>query len=115
MPVSELLNKLLPSSGVLNTILKKIKNKYNIPDVLPENEQLAETLLAERTPNEWGAIREDIEKELRIELQLLPPDLEITLQGLTEMAKQSADLKGFDGMTVDVNNPAFALFTGLLD
>jgi hypothetical protein len=114
MNVSKLLNKLLPSSEVVNTILGKIKDKYNIPEVLPENAQLAETLLAERTPDEWRTILEDLENELRVELQLLPPDLEISLQGLTEMAKRSADLKGFDGMTVDINNPAFAFFTGLL-
>jgi hypothetical protein len=45
----DLLNRLLPSIPELNEILTKIRKKHNIPEVLPEHEQLIEILLQERT------------------------------------------------------------------
>jgi len=53
----DLLNRLLPSHPELDEMLRKIREKYDIPEVLPEYEQLAETLSQERTIEEWEAIR----------------------------------------------------------
>ena len=60
----DLLKKLLPSISELNEILTKIREKHNIPPVLPEHKQLIETLSQERTLKEWEAIRQEIEKHL---------------------------------------------------
>jgi hypothetical protein len=65
----DLLNRLLPSIPELNEILMKIRKKYLIEKVLPENEQLAEIILQQRTIEEWEAIRQDIENELRAWIQ----------------------------------------------
>ncbi len=43
MQGSKLLGTWLPSTSVLHAILDKIRRKYNIPEVLPGNKQLAAT------------------------------------------------------------------------
>jgi HEPN domain-containing protein len=60
-----LLSKLLPSTPELDELLRKIREKYNIPSILPENVQLAETLSQERTVEEWEGIRQEIEDGAR--------------------------------------------------
>ena len=62
----DLLNRLLPSIPEVNEILTKIREEHNIPPVSPEHEQLIETLSQERTLEEWEAIRQEIEDELRV-------------------------------------------------
>lgn len=61
----DLLNRLLPSIPELNEILTKIRENHNIPEVLPEHEQLVVSLSQERTLEEWETIRQEIENELR--------------------------------------------------
>jgi hypothetical protein len=60
MSQADLLSILVPSIPELNEILKKIREKHNFPEVLPEHEQLIETLFQERTLSAWEAIREGI-------------------------------------------------------
>jgi len=60
-----LLGMLLPSINSLREILQAVRKKYNIPEVLPENVQLAKTLFQERTLEEWQAIGDEIEAKLR--------------------------------------------------
>jgi hypothetical protein len=65
----ELLSRLLPSLEEVDEILTKIREKYLIEKVLPENEQLAEIILQQRTIEEWEAVRQEIENELRAWIQ----------------------------------------------
>jgi len=48
---TELISKLLPSIPELNKLLRKIREKYNIPEVLPEDEQIAPILLKRESKN----------------------------------------------------------------
>jgi hypothetical protein len=45
MNETELISKLLPSIPELDELLRRIREKYNIPEVLPEDEQLASILV----------------------------------------------------------------------
>jgi hypothetical protein len=65
MQASKLLGTLLPSIPVMHAILEKIREKYNSPRVLPEHKQLAEILRAERTPEEWRAVFDDLQRKLQ--------------------------------------------------
>src|SRR5262245_11240211 len=57
-----ILSRLLPSLPKLKEMFQKIRRKHQIPEVLPENEQLAETLAQERTLEKWETMRQEIEK-----------------------------------------------------
>ncbi len=87
----KLLGTLLPSMGALRKILERIREKYNIPPVLPEDEQLAETLRAERTPEEWRAVFADLEREIRAEIRIGPPELTKLLEGAVQIASTAPD------------------------
>src|SRR5271157_4517157 len=107
-----LLDTLLPSTDVLRGILDRIREKYNIPEVMPENEQLAE-LLQSNDFYDWKAIRDDLEKELRKELQLLlPQELPMLFQGFMEMASKSHGIKELEGLNVEINDPNLAMIIG---
>lgn len=108
MQESRLLGTWLPSTPVLHGILDKIRQKYNIPEVLPGNKQLAATLRAERTREEWQAVFDDLEREIRAEIQLLPPELDKMVQGVVEIINKSTKAKFLEGATVEVTDPAFA-------
>jgi DNA-directed RNA polymerase specialized sigma24 family protein len=75
----------LPSTPILHAILDKIRQKCNIPEVLPENKRLVESLRAERTAEEWKAVFNDLEQEIRSEIQPLPPEFEKIVQGGAEL------------------------------
>jgi len=60
----ELLGKLLPSLPELEEMLRKIREKYDIPEVLLEDEQLVE-ILKSSDFYDWPAIRQEIENRLR--------------------------------------------------
>lgn len=55
----------MPSIDGLREIPQAVREKYSIPEVLPENVQLAETLFQERILEEWLAIGDEIEAKLR--------------------------------------------------
>ncbi len=61
----ELISRLLPSIPELNEILTKIRRDYLIEEVLPENKALIESTSQQYTVEEWEAIRQEIEDELR--------------------------------------------------
>jgi len=84
---SRLLGIVLPSFPVLRAILDRIREKYDIPPVLPENAQLIETLRAERSQEEWAAVLADLERELDAEVFAFPPQLAQLIQRGTEFAE----------------------------
>jgi hypothetical protein len=59
---NRLLGILLPSIDGLKEILQAIIEEYKIPEVLPENVQLAETLFQERTLEERIEISNEIDR-----------------------------------------------------
>jgi hypothetical protein len=65
----ELLSRLLPSIPELNEILTKIREKYLIEEVRPENKELVESISQQLTLEGWEAVRQDIENELRAWIQ----------------------------------------------
>ena len=52
MQESNLLGNLLPTIHELYELIKAIREKYNIPLILPDDAQLAVTLAEERTTDE---------------------------------------------------------------
>lgn len=90
MQESKLLGTLLPSMPAMHAILEKIRDKYNIPPVLPEDEQLAETLRAERTPEEWQAVFDDLEWDVRAEVPIVPSAPTNILEGALKIARHVA-------------------------
>jgi hypothetical protein len=52
-----------PNIPEINDILTRVRGKHNIPEVLPEHEQLVESLFQERTLEQWETIRQEIEDE----------------------------------------------------
>ena len=105
---NRLLGILLPSIDGLREILQAVREKYNIPEVLPENVQLAETLFQERTLEEWMAISGEIEAELREKFSI--PDLGIgkAYDVLQESASNSPELAELLGTKIDIGDPEVA-------
>jgi len=107
----DLLNRLLPSIPELNEILTKIRDKYLIPEVLPENEQLVETLFQERTLEEWEAIRQEIENELRVWIQPSFSGLDKIVRLFMELINSSDVTKAFlMDTTVGISEPEAVKF-----
>jgi len=75
MSETKFLGILLLDIPELQEILSTIREKHNTPPVLPENVQLAKTLFEERTAEEWRAIRDEIESELRVKIPLVPANI----------------------------------------
>jgi hypothetical protein len=60
------LEALIPSIPQVHEIIVTIREKNNIEEVLPKNEEMVKTVQAQKTPDEWDEGLQDIEKELRI-------------------------------------------------
>jgi hypothetical protein len=88
----ELLSRLVPSIPEVKNILRTVREKHNIPEVLPENEQLAQLLL-ESEFYDWEAIRQDIENELRGWFQPVSSDLDNAVQLFKMLIDKSPDIK----------------------
>ena len=65
MSQTELFRILSVSIPELNEILGMIRKKYVIEEVRPENTEHIETISQQFTAEEWEAIRQEIENELR--------------------------------------------------
>lgn len=70
---SELLGTLLPTHPDLFPIVEKIREKYLIPEVSPDHDELTEILLANDI--DWQAVRRDIEREVKANEDLLPASI----------------------------------------
>lgn len=74
MNENKLLSSLLPSHPDFQLILQNIREKYNIPEISPDDEPISEIYFGEEIiPLE--RFRTDIEKPLRENLSFLPPNL----------------------------------------
>ena len=74
MKESEFLGTLLPSQPDFIPIEKAIREKYNLPEISPDNEPITEIYLGdENIPLE--EIRSEINKLVHENLKFLPPDL----------------------------------------
>ena len=92
---AELFGNLTPNIPEINDILKRVREKHNIPEVLPEHEQLVESLFQERTLDEWETIRQEIEDELRKRFQPKRSTLYLTAKLFTWVIEKSRRLKAF--------------------
>lgn len=93
----KLLGTLLPSMGALRKIVDGIREKYQIPEVLPEDQQLAETLRAERRPEEWRAVFDDLERAIRTEIPIGAPELTKMLEGALKITEGPGGDVGQEG------------------
>ena len=106
---------LLPSINSLREILQAVRKKYNIPEVLPENVQLAKTLFQERTLEEWQAIGDEIEAKLRENFPI--PDFGIMkiYDAFKESASKSPELEQLINTKIEFGDPKIAmLINGLM-
>jgi hypothetical protein len=110
MQKTDLLSRLLPSIPEIHKILLTIREKYDLPEVLPENEQLAQLLL-ESEFYDWEAIRKDIENELRTWFQPVSSDLDNTVQLFMMLIDKSPDIReSLMSETIGIAEPEAAKF-----
>ena len=70
---SKLLGTLLPSHPDLFPILERIREKYLIPEIPPDDDELIEILSANEI--DWQAVRKEIEQEVRTNENILPESM----------------------------------------
>ena len=100
MPPEDFENKLAKLLGIrilgnqeILDILLPIMNKYQIPKILSENQELSETVLAERTPEEWMSIQDEIEHQLRERMNIIPPQLRAAYRWWKKQLSNTAQRK----------------------
>jgi len=74
MKESQFLGTLLPSHPDFLPIEQSIREKYNLPEISPGDEEIGEIFLGEE-PISLEEFRKDIEKHIRENLSFLPPEL----------------------------------------
>jgi hypothetical protein len=106
----DLLGRLMPSIPEVKDMLGKVREKYDLPEVLPENEQLAKLLLSSEF-YDWEVIRRDIEIELRKWFQPVSSDFDNMVLLFKTAIDRSSDIKNFlMSETIGVTEPEAARF-----
>lgn len=117
MREDKLFGKLLPSHPDLLPILQRIREKYNIPEIAPGDETLAEILGAENEID-LEALHQDIESELRKIPELLPEGTDAIykiLQGKEENNLNSPGLDELSEETRSIINALMMLLVSFLE
>jgi hypothetical protein len=114
MKESQLLRTLLPSLPDFIPILQEIREKYNLPEISPDDDPITEIYLGDGIIP-FEVFRKDIETLVRQNLSFLPPDL---LKFYTSSKKliEIQEVKGLELLSDDMKNGMQALikFTKVL-
>jgi hypothetical protein len=108
MEINKLLGKLTPAHPDCIPIIETIRNKYNIPEILPGDETLAE-MLGSEAEIDFEAMRADIEKELRQTPDLIPKETQNLINLLVLKENNYEGLKDLEEMTPQVRDSFIAL------
>jgi len=100
--------KLLPSHPDLLPSLQRIREKYNIPEIAPGDETLAEILGAENEID-LEAFRQDIETELRKIPELLPKGADIIYKILQDKEENNLNFPELDELSEEIRANVNAL------
>jgi hypothetical protein len=74
MKVSQFLGTILPSHSDFLPIEQAIREKYNLPEINPGDEEIEEIFLGDEIVS-FEEFRRDIENTVRENLSFVPPDL----------------------------------------
>lgn len=74
MKESQFLGTLLPSHPDFLPIEQSIREKYNLPEISPGDEEIADIFLGDEIIS-FEEFRKDIENQIRQNLSFLPPEL----------------------------------------
>lgn len=90
MKPSELLGTLIPGHPHLLPIINAVREKYQIPEIRPEDDEFTEILLS-NDEIDWQAVREDIERKIRANELLLPPITSMLYKAIQSINNNSLD------------------------
>jgi hypothetical protein len=108
MEINKLLGKLTPAHPDLIPIIKTIREKYDIPEMEPGEETLAE-LLGGKAEIDYETMRADIEDELRQTPDLIPKETQNLINLLVLKENNYEGLKDLEEMTPQVRDSFIAL------
>jgi hypothetical protein len=114
MKESQLLGTLLPSLPDFIPILQAIREKYNLPEISPDDDPITEIYLGDEIIS-FEIFRKDIESLIRQNLSFLPPDL-LKFYTSSKMLMEVQELIGLELLPDDIKNGMQALikFTKVL-
>jgi hypothetical protein len=113
MKESELLGKLLPGHPDISPIIENIREKYGIPPIDPENQDITELLLT-NYEIDWEAVRQDIEEQVK-NVTLFDDAAISYIQSLKKLRDSSLDFPEFDLLPEETANALKKLFLGLIE
>jgi hypothetical protein len=93
MKQSELLGTLMPGNPVIFPIIENIREKYGIPEIRPEDEDMTEVLLT--SDIDWESVHRDIEAQVR-EIPLYEDKQAVALQGIKQLLETGMDYSELD-------------------
>lgn len=108
MKESELLGKLLPGHPDILPIIKNIRDKYQIPEVDPEDDIGA--ILLTRDDIDWEVVKQDIDAQVR-DLPFLNDSDAKYIQGIKNLQSMSLDFPELDCLSEDAKNTVKKVFS----
>jgi len=103
-----LLEALIPSFPQVHEIIVAIRKRHNIDVVLRGDHEMIKTVEAQKTPEEWKEVLQDVEKELRDKFNFFDSEMSPFFQVLITWASNSLNVPGLADMNVGVHDPAIA-------
>lgn len=112
MKESELLGKLMPGHPDILPIIQKIREKYQIPEVRPEDD--IDEILLTRDDIDWEAVRQDIETQVQ-SVQLFEDQAATYIQGIRKLQTVSLDFPELENCPEEVKEQLKKLFSALIN
>jgi len=109
MQLSELLGKLLPGHQDTLPIINAIREKYQIPEILPEDEDFTKILLS-NNEIDWQAVRNDIEQQIRESDLFLPPATKMLYKNIQAINNNSVDFPELAPLDERTRNAVISMF-----
>jgi hypothetical protein len=109
---SSLFSTLLPSHPDLLPILKNIREKYNIPEIGPDDDGMKEILLSDKDID-WQAVHQEIEVLIRNIPEFLPHPIKSILT-FSHLEDEPVLLSGLEEVPEEIRNQINALIAALV-
>jgi len=111
MKETQLLGKLMPGHPDVIPIVKNIREKYQIPEVRPEDDIYA--ILLTRDDIDWEAVRQDIEAQVR-NVKFHSDKEEAYLETLRKLQNTSLDFPELAPLSYETMEALKKLISGIL-
>lgn len=111
MKETELLGKLMPGHPDIFPIIKTIREKYEIPEVRPEDD-ISEILLT-RDDIDWDAVKQDIDAQAK-EFPFFDEKHEQFIKAMTTLQNISFDSSDFAGLSSEMRDAFKKLFVAMM-